>query len=227
MRDHRQAPAEADTDVRTAPTALVLCADARMFRFFEIELAHLGLSAIAEPGAARTVCLAVVDTDTYPLDALRSAQLPADCPVVAYGHTAVELPVGAGIYLRRPFALPALESALRSLTAGASTTAAPLAVPTATRSAAEAAPAIALPEATSDRITVGGQPLTLTPAEAAILRRLHERRGTVVGREELSSLLGGGGNSVEVYICHLRTKIEKPLGRRMIRTVRGQGYVLE
>ena len=32
---------------------------------------------------------------------------------------------------------------------------------------------------------------------------------------------------VDVYVCRLRAKIEKPLGRRMIRTVRGVGYTLE
>ena len=49
----------------------------------------------------------------------------------------------------------------------------------------------------------------------------------VVPRAELATLLGGGGNSVEVYVCKLRAKIEKPLGRRMIHTVRGKGYRLE
>jgi DNA-binding response OmpR family regulator len=76
-------------------------------------------------------------------------------------------------------------------------------------------------------LTVQGSPVPLTPAEAAILDRLYVHRGEVVSREELSALLGGGGNSVEVYVCKLRAKIEKPLGRRMIHTVRGVGYRLE
>ena len=46
-------------------------------------------------------------------------------------------------------------------------------------------------------------------------------------REELAALLGGGGHSVEVYVCKLRTKLEKPLGRRLIHTVRGVGYRMD
>ena len=75
--------------------------------------------------------------------------------------------------------------------------------------------------------TVQGSPLPLTPAEAAILDCLYTRRGETVPRAELATLLEGGGNSVEVYICKLRTKLEKPLGRRMIVTVRGVGYRME
>ena len=76
-------------------------------------------------------------------------------------------------------------------------------------------------------VTLGGKPLALTPAEQAILEYLHARKGEAVPRAELSTLLDGGGNSVEVYICKLRAKIEKPLGRRMILTVRGKGYRME
>ena len=72
-----------------------------------------------------------------------------------------------------------------------------------------------------------GKPVPLTPAETALLECLYAHRGEAVSREELATLLEGGGNSVEVYICKLRAKIEKPLGRRMILTVRGKGYRLE
>jgi two-component system, OmpR family, response regulator len=36
----------------------------------------------------------------------------------------------------------------------------------------------------------------------------------------------GNPNIVEVYIRHLRTKIDRPFGRDMIQTVRGSGYRL-
>ncbi len=208
------------------PIAWVLCADPRMFRFFEIELAHLGLEAVGVIAPDRPPCLAVVDSDGYALDALLKEAIPPDCPVVAFGTIPPDLPEERGVYLRRPFALPRLEGTLRRLAAGITATAtiAPLAP---TPPPVEAPPPTPMLEITDRAITVGGHPLTLTPAEAAILRRLHESRGSLVSREALSALLGGGGNSVEVYICHLRAKIEKPLGRRMIRTVRGQGYVLE
>ncbi len=215
---------------RTPPTALVLCTDERLFRFFEIELAHLGIKAVRETMPDEPPCMAIADTDEHPLDTLQGTILPPDCPTLAFGQTAVSLPAGRGMYLRRPFALLDLEDALRRLATAKATfpvIAAPLAVATATPIPVEATPTEPLLEVTDDTITLGGQPLVLTPAEATILRRLYANRGEVVNREELAALLGGGGNSVEVYICHLRTKIEKPLGRRLIRTVRGQGYVLE
>ena len=34
-------------------------------------------------------------------------------------------------------------------------------------------------------------------------------------------------NSVEVYITHLRNKIDKPFKQSMLRTNRGFGYILE
>jgi len=34
----------------------------------------------------------------------------------------------------------------------------------------------------------------------------------------------GDPNIVEVYIGHLRTKIDRPFGRESIRTIRGAGY---
>ncbi len=37
----------------------------------------------------------------------------------------------------------------------------------------------------------------------------------------------GVSNVVNVYVGHLRKKLEVPFGRPLIRTVRGVGYVLE
>jgi DNA-binding response OmpR family regulator len=35
----------------------------------------------------------------------------------------------------------------------------------------------------------------------------------------------GDDNIVEVYVGHLRRKLEQPMGRRVIDTIRGDGYV--
>jgi DNA-binding response OmpR family regulator len=76
-------------------------------------------------------------------------------------------------------------------------------------------------------VTLAGIPLSLTKGELAILRCLSVSNGAPVSRETLAALLGGGGNIVDVYICKLRTKIEKPLGRRIIHTERGVGYRMD
>ncbi len=211
---------------RPAPAAWVLGADDRLFRFFEIELAHLGLMATVPspeaPDGDTPPALIVADSDTVPLDAL-----PPDVPLLAYGYEPVELPAERGIRLRRPFPLPALEDALRRLSAPVTTTAAPLRQARVAPEPTPAADDVLALDTEAALVTVGGHRVTLTPAELAILSRLWASRGEPVSRDELSTLLGGGGNSVDVYICHLRRKIEKPLGRRMITTVRGRGYVLE
>ncbi len=77
-------------------------------------------------------------------------------------------------------------------------------------------------------LAVGGRTVALTPSEWAIYRCLDMHRGEVVPREVLAACLsGGGGNSVDVYVCHLRAKLEKPVGARMVWTVRGEGYKME
>jgi two-component system, OmpR family, response regulator len=37
----------------------------------------------------------------------------------------------------------------------------------------------------------------------------------------------GSTNIVDVYVGYLRKKLEKPFGRRLIRTVRGVGFMLD
>ena len=86
-------------------------------------------------------------------------------------------------------------------------------------------------EPASLRATVDGREVGLTSYELAILRVLAERAGRVLGREQLMELAGGDpeqsfDRSIDVHISRLRAKLGEPVGRRMIRTVRGAGYVL-
>ncbi len=212
-----------------APSALVLCPDERMLRFLEIELAHLGLTVVTQLSPEQPPCLAIADTDIHPVDPLLTEILPPNCPLLAFGHTAVDIPEGRGIWLHRPFRLTTLESTLRRLSAEAVRTASPLGQ----RRTSTADEVIDTPPAplrlddSAALVSVGSHRVPLTPAESVLLRLLLDRRGEAVSRKELDALLGGGGNSVEVYICRLRRKIEKPLGRRLIHTVRGHGYRMD
>ena len=217
------------------PRAAVLCSDSRLSRLLETELAYLGIDARhpeSPPLADRELCLIVADGDGFDPVVCAEAASACGCPLLLFGRASLDpasLPAEA-VFLRRPFALSDLERSVRSLLTGipvsgslvgmSRTPAAPEAIPA---SAAEA-PALAIENGT---VTLNGKPLSLTPAEQAILTCLCTRRGETVTREELSALLGGGGNSVDVYVCRLRAKIEKPLGRRMIQTLRGVGYRLE
>jgi DNA-binding response OmpR family regulator len=82
-------------------------------------------------------------------------------------------------------------------------------------------------------LRVGNALVELTPKEAALMRCLLDHRGEIVGRDALSEALQSMGrestdsNKTEVYLCFLRRKIERPLGIRLITTVRGKGYRLE
>lgn len=91
------------------------------------------------------------------------------------------------------------------------------------------------------RVTQAGRELELTATEFSLLESLLRRRGEQVSsraellREVWRSPAGGmGTNIVEVYINYLRRKLDQLPGpgamrlscRSVIRTVRGEGYVL-
>ena len=217
------------------PRAAVLCTDSRLSRLLETELAYLGIDARhteSPPPADRELCLIVADGDGFDPVVCAEAASACGCPLLLFGRASLDpasLPAEA-VFLRRPFALSDLERSVRSLLTGIPVSGSlvgmsrPPAAPEAIPASAAEAPALAIE---NGAVTLNGKPLSLTPAEQAILTCLCTRRGETVTREELSALLGGGGNSVDVYVCRLRAKIEKPLGRRMIQTLRGVGYRLE
>ena len=77
----------------------------------------------------------------------------------------------------------------------------------------------------------GGSPVDLTAREMEVLAYLLDHADETVGKGELlhavwGSAFDGDPNIVEVYVGHLRRKLDEPFGRRSIETVRGQGYRL-
>lgn len=78
----------------------------------------------------------------------------------------------------------------------------------------------------------GGEELELTKKEFALLELLALRSGQVVSRSDVWEQLYDFGdetesNVVDVFIAHLRKKIERPGSPRLIHTRRGEGYTLE
>lgn len=78
----------------------------------------------------------------------------------------------------------------------------------------------------------GDDEIELTAREMEVLAFLVRRAGDVVGKLDLvdhvwGEQFHGNPNIAEVYIRHLRRKIDTPYGRRSIRTVRGVGYQLD
>lgn len=75
------------------------------------------------------------------------------------------------------------------------------------------------------------QEVELTKKEFDLLVYLAENKGIVLTREDiLSNIWGydylGETNIVDVYIRYLRSKIDDPFAKKLIKTVRGVGYVM-
>lgn len=78
----------------------------------------------------------------------------------------------------------------------------------------------------------GGQRLDLTPKEFLLLSLFMRRSGEVLSRTCIAEHVwemnfDPGTNVVDVHVRRLRSKVDDPFDRKLIRTVRGMGYVLE
>ena len=77
-----------------------------------------------------------------------------------------------------------------------------------------------------------GRSLDLTPKEFLLLSLLMRRQGEVLSRTVLAEQVwdmnfDSDTNVVDVAVRRLRTKLDDPFEVKMLRTVRGMGYVLE
>lgn len=87
-------------------------------------------------------------------------------------------------------------------------------------------------DTTRRRASRGGQRLELTAHEYTLLSVLLHHRGEVLSRTVLTEQVwdmdfDGDSNVVEVAIRRLRAKLDDPFPVKLLRTVRGMGYVLE
>jgi DNA-binding response OmpR family regulator len=76
-----------------------------------------------------------------------------------------------------------------------------------------------------------GSLIDLTAREMALLEFLLRRKGEVVSKTDILGHVWdynfeGDPNIVEVYVGHLRSKLDRPFGRTALQTVRGAGYRL-
>src|SRR4051794_33199353 len=81
-------------------------------------------------------------------------------------------------------------------------------------------------------VSRAGESVDLTTREFALLEFLATHAGEVVSRATLLDHVWdanylGSTNIVDVYVAHLRKKLEQPFGRALIRTVRGVGFMMD
>lgn len=130
------------------------------------------------------------------------------------------LDTGADDYVTKPFSYVALVARLRALIR---------------RGAAERPSVLEAGDLRFDpgarRAWRGETEVRLTAREASLLEFLLRHSGEVVSKSEIlehvwDDRFEGDLNIVEVYMRHLRNKLDRPFGRASIETLRGAGYRL-
>jgi two-component system copper resistance phosphate regulon response regulator CusR len=139
----------------------------------------------------------------------------------AVRHRVQGFELGADDYMIKPFAFSELLARVRSLQR---------------RAAPRVSETIRMADLEIDllrhRATRAGQKLDLTAKEFLLLTLLAWRSGEVLSRTQIAEMVwdmnfDSDTNVVDVNVRRLRSKVDDPFQVKLIRTVRGAGYVLE
>jgi two-component system, OmpR family, response regulator len=164
------------------------------------------------------------------LEVCRELRARSDVPVIvltARGEEAdrvMGLELGADDYVAKPFSPRELLARIRAVVRRAKGHAGPA------RGILRVGGLLVDPG--SRRVTLDGRDVALTGYEFALLEALARRAGRVLSREQLMELARGNAEeafdrSIDVHVSRLRQKLgDDPKRPRLIKTVRGSGYVL-
>ena len=219
---------------------LIVEDEAQIARFVELELIHEGNTVDkAEDGRSGLDMALSNDYDLILLDVmlpgingfevLRRIRAKKDTPVIlltardAVMDKVSGLDAGADDYITKPFAIEELLARIRvalKRKAGASTATRQITVNN------------VMLDLDRHEVKADGNPVELTNYEFELLRILMENRNIVLDRESLINEIwgydyDGENNVVDVYVRHLRTKIDDRYSIKLIQTVRGVGYVIK
>ena len=87
-------------------------------------------------------------------------------------------------------------------------------------------------DSASRTVERGGEEISLTAKEFDILEYLMQNEGRVLSRDKLANHIwnydyDGGSNVIDVYIHHLRKKVDGSHDEKKIITVKGAGYMVK
>ncbi|MBR1441052.1 MAG: response regulator transcription factor [Lachnospiraceae bacterium] len=220
---------------------LIVEDEAQLARFIELELVHEGNSVDkAEDGRTGLDMALGSDYDLILLDVmlpgingfevLRRLRNKKETPVIlvtardAVMDKVSGLDAGADDYITKPFAIEELLARIR------------VALKRKGGTAAASTRRLEISGVVMDidrhEVSANGNPVELTNYEFELLRILMENKNIVLDRERLIGEIwgydyDGETNVVDVYIRHLRTKIDDRYGIKLIQTIRGVGYVIK
>ena len=220
---------------------LIVEDEAQLARFVELELIHEGYAVDkAEEGRSGLELALSNDYDLILLDVmlpgingfevLRRVRAQKETPVIlvtardAVMDKVSGLDAGADDYITKPFAIEELLARIR------------VALKRKGGNSSAATRQLTINNVTIDldrhEVCADGHEVELTNYEFELLRILMENCNIVLDRDRLISEIwgydyDGETNVVDVYIRHLRTKIDDKYGIKLIQTVRGVGYVIK
>nr|WP_201759509.1 MULTISPECIES: response regulator transcription factor [Anaerotruncus] len=213
--------------------------DTKIARFVELELAHEGYSVVkafdgrqglelAEGGGFDLMLLDIMLPGLNGLEVLRRLRRASDMPVImltardAVMDKVSGLDSGADDYITKPFAIEELLARIR--------------VVFKKRSGQKQTRKFTVKGVTMDtdrhEVTYNGEIVELNHREYELVRILMENKNIVLNREKLlDSVCGydymGETNIIDVYVRHIRSKLDDRFGIKFITTVRGVGYAVK
>ncbi len=216
---------------------LIIEDDATIARFVELELKHAGYdvmrAADGPSGLSVLDCnhvdLVILDLMLPDMDGIEVARevrrRGCDLPILmltarAETHDVVlGFDAGADDYMRKPFEIPELLSRVRALLKRTR--------PSPQQSGPYEASGVRVDLDKREAVR-NGEPIDLTAREFDLLAYLVAHAGRVISRDEILSSVwgerqGADSNVIEVFVCHLRNKIEDR-ENKIIQTIRGVGY---
>lgn len=178
-------------------------------RFFELELMNMGCTVTVSTSAEKTdgFDAVIVDRDTV------RGSIKCACPILSVSASQASEQNGV---LPWPTPIKNIRSQLYAL------------VDMGTHiydEGADAQRGSVIYRAGERTFLLNGESIELSKKQEVILCELCRAGGSIVRRDRIMEILGAtDGNISDVYICHLRKKLEGEGAKRLIFTHRGEGY---